>query len=42
MSQIQRDYDQNKQLVIDMLIQNVMQVNKEIPKVVKGNFNEDE
>ena len=35
------DYDVNKEEVIEMLIRNVMNVNIDIPKVVKGNF-EDE
>ena len=36
--QIDRDFTTNKAQVIDMLIKNVMNVNIEIPKVIKGDF----
>ena len=39
---IASDYDANKEAVIQMLIGNVMNVNIEIPKVVRGNFEEAE
>jgi hypothetical protein len=35
---LQKDYDQNKEKVASMLVDNVMQVSIEIPKVVKGVF----
>ena len=38
---IQSDYKANKDSVIEMLIKNLMNVNVEIPKVVKGNFEDD-
>lgn len=40
MEQIQKDYTKNRDLVVDLLVQNVLTVNIEIPKVVKGTFNE--
>ena len=36
------DYEANKDAVIEMLIGNVMNVNIEIPKVVRGDFEEAE
>ena len=36
--QIDNDYNNNKDAVIDMLIRNVMNVNVEIPRVIKGDF----
>ena len=38
---ISKDFDQNNEEVIEMLIRNVMNVNIDIPRVVKGNFEED-
>ena len=38
MDQIHSDYKENKDDVIKMLISNVMNVNIEIPRVVKGDF----
>ena len=38
METIQKDYVKNKELVVDLLVSNVLSVNIEIPKVVKGNF----
>ena len=37
---IGQDYEANKDEVINMLIANVMNVNIEIPKVVRGDFEE--
>ena len=37
---IQKDYQENKDAVIKMLIGNVMNVNIEIPRVIKGNFDD--
>ena len=42
MQVINSDYERNKSEVIKMLIQNVMQVSKEIPKVVRGRFEEED
>ena len=39
---IAQDFSQNKTAVIEMLISNVMNVNVEIPKVVRGEFEEEE
>ena len=39
---IASDYEANKDAVIEMLIANVMNVNIEIPKVVRGDFEETE
>ena len=36
---LQRDYTKNKDQVVDLLVKNVLSVNIEIPKVVKGVFN---
>ena len=38
---IEVDYNENLDVVVEMLIGNVMNVNIDIPKVVKGNFEED-
>ena len=38
MDNIQRDFMKNKDLVVDLLVKNVLSVNIEIPKVVKGAF----
>ena len=38
MEAIQKDYVKNKDLVVDLLVKNVLSVNIEIPKVVKGAF----
>ena len=38
MDNIQRDFTHNKELVIDLLVKNVLSVNIEIPKVVKGSY----
>ena len=37
--QLQRDYTKNKEQVVDLLVKNVLSVNIEIPRVVKGVFN---
>ena len=42
LAQIEADFEGNKEEVIQMLIQNVMNVDIEIPKVVKGDFGEGE
>ena len=42
LEQIENDFVDNKEDVIQMLIQNVMNVDIEIPKVVKGDFGEGE
>ena len=41
MGEIKNDFGDNKEEVIQMLIENIMNVNIEIPKVVKGKFEED-
>ena len=38
MDNIQRDFQKNKETVVDLLVKNVLSVNIEIPKVVKGAF----
>ena len=38
MDNIQRDFQKNKEVVVDLLVKNVLSVNIEIPKVVKGTF----
>ena len=38
METIEKDYAENKNRVIDLLVSNVLSVNIEIPKVVKGTF----
>ena len=38
MNVIKRDYEQNREAVIDLLVRNVLSVNIEIPKVVKGAY----
>ena len=38
MEAIQKDYLQNKETVVDLLVRNVLSVSIEIPRVVKGNF----
>ena len=35
---LQSDYQKNKEIVVDLLVKNVLFVNLEIPKVVKGDF----
>jgi hypothetical protein len=35
---LQKDYQRNKETVVDLLVKNVLAVNIEIPKVVKGEF----
>ena len=42
MAVIEKDFKANKSAVIEMLIANVLNVNVEVPRVVKGNFDEDE
>ena len=42
MQQIEKDFKKNKDAVIQMLIGNVLNVNVEVPRVVKGNFDEEE
>ena len=39
-SQIRREFDQNKDAVIDMLIQRCMEVDVSIPRVVRGDYDE--
>ena len=39
---IDKDFKANKDAVIKMLIGNVLNVNVEVPRVVKGNFDDDE
>lgn len=41
-AQLDADFNANKDAVIEMLIKNVMSVNIEIPKVVRGDFEEAE
>ena len=41
MAALASDYDANKEAVIEMLIGNVMNVNIDIPRVVKGDFEDD-
>lgn len=38
METIQKDYLNNKETVVDLLVRNVLSVSIEIPRVVKGNF----
>ena len=38
MDKLQKDFQKNKDQVVDLLVKNVLSVNIEIPKVVKGNF----
>ena len=38
MDMIQKDFQKNKEIVVDLLVKNVLSVNIEIPKVVKGAF----
>ena len=40
MESINKDFLKNKDYVIEMLIKNVINVNVEIPRVVKGDFDE--
>jgi hypothetical protein len=35
---LQGDYQRHKEQVVDLLVKNVLSVNIEIPKVVKGDF----
>ena len=35
---VKADYEANKEQVIEMLLNNVMNVNIDIPKVIKGDF----
>ena len=42
MAAIEKDFKKNKDAVIEMLIANVLNVNVEVPRVVKGNFEDDE
>ena len=39
---VQKDYEQNKEDVLNMLFANITNVNIEIPRVVKGDFTEDQ
>ena len=41
-AQIPADYEANKDEVISMLIGNIMNVNIDIPRVVKGNFEDED
>ena len=38
---IDKDFKANKDKVISMLIGNVLSVNVEVPRVVKGNFDDE-
>ena len=38
MDNIHKDFQKNKEIVVDLLVKNVLSVNIEIPKVVKGAF----
>ena len=42
MESIHKDFLNNKDPVIEMLIKNVINVNVDIPRVVKGDFDEDD
>jgi len=42
MESIHKDFLKNKDPVIEMLIKNVINVNVDIPRVVKGDFDEDD
>ena len=42
MSKLESEFEQNKEKVVEMLIENVMTVNCSIPRVVRGKFGEDE
>lgn len=35
---LSREFEENKEKVVDMLVENCMKVDCEIPRVVKGNF----
>ena len=39
--QLESEYRQNKAEVIEMLVNNCMKVDREIPRVVCGNFEQD-
>ena len=39
---LEREFHENKAKVVDMLIENCMQVDVSIPRVVRGNFEEEE
>ena len=39
---IEREFEDNKHKVIDLLIDNVINVDISIPRVVRGNFEEEE
>ena len=42
MSQLEREYNENKEEVIGILVAQCMRVDMEIPRVVKGNFEDEE
>ena len=42
MESIHKDFLKNKDPVIEMLIKNVINVNVDIPRVVKGDFDDDD
>ena len=42
MKKLEGEFEQNKEKVVDMLIDNVMAVDCSIPRVVRGKFGEDE
>jgi hypothetical protein len=42
MDSIHKDFLKNKDSVMEMLIKNVINVNVDIPRVIKGDFDEDE
>ena len=41
MTQLESEFDTNKEKVVNMLIENCMSVDVSIPRVVKGKFGED-
>ena len=42
MTVLNQEFEQNKLVVIDMLIENCMNVDISIPRVVRGKFGEDQ
>ena len=42
MKKLENEFEQNKDKVVDMLIENVMAVDCSIPRVVRGKFGEEE
>ena len=41
MGTLQKEFEANKEKVVEMLIENVMQVDCSIPRVVQGKFGEE-